>query len=65
MFLAFVLHPLAGIAASFAGLAGGHSASYTPSIIDPIMQRFTEDAVKMIDPTYDVNVLCNYFFSVS
>lgn len=57
-------HPLAGIAAAFAGLAGGFTASFTPSIIDPIMQSFTQDAARMFDPTYEVNVLCNYFVSL-
>lgn len=56
-------HPLSGIAASFAGLAGGFSASFTPSIVDPIMQSFTQSAARIIDPSYDVNVLCNYFVS--
>ncbi len=65
MFYAVGRHPLAGIAASFAGLAGGFSASFTPATIDPIMQGFTEGAARLIDPTYSVNVLCNYFLSVS
>ena len=65
MFFTFGKHPLAGIAASFAGLAGAHSASYTPSIIDPIMQGFTQNAARLMDPDYTVNVLCNYFLSVS
>lgn len=56
-------HPLSGIAASFAGLAGGFSASFTPSIIDPIMQSFTQNAARIIEPSYEVNVLCNYFLS--
>ncbi|PJG85716.1 AbgT family transporter [Conservatibacter flavescens] len=56
-------HPLSGIAASFAGLAGGFSASFTPSIIDPIMQSFTQNAARIIDPVYNVNVLGNYFLS--
>ncbi len=64
MFYASGRHPLAGIAAAFAGLAGGFTASYTPSIIDPIMQGFTENAAHIMDPTYSVNVLCNYFFSI-
>ncbi|WP_085246924.1 AbgT family transporter [Gilliamella mensalis] len=63
MFYAIGRHPLAGIAASFAGLAGGFSSSYTPSIIDPIMQGFTQSAAQIIDPAYQVNVLCNYFLS--
>ena len=64
MFYAFGRHPLAGIACSFAGLAGGFTASFTPSIIDPVMQGFTEAASHTIDPAYSVNVLCNYFFAL-
>lgn len=64
MFYASGRHPLAGIACSFAGLAGGFTASYTPSIIDPVMQSFTQAAARSIDPGYSVNVLCNYFFAV-
>lgn len=56
-------HPLAGIAAGFAGLAGGFTASYTPSIIDPILAGFTETGARVFDPTYTVNVLCNFFYS--
>ena len=58
-------HPLAGIATSFAALAGGFSASYTPTPMDPIMQGFTQSAINLLDPTYTINVLCNYFFSFS
>ncbi len=64
MFYACGRHPLAGIACSFAGLAGGFTASFTPSIIDPVMQGFTQAAAHTIDPTYQVNVLCNYFFAL-
>ena len=64
MFYACGRHPLAGIGCSFAGLAGGFTASYTPSIIDPVMQSFTEAASHIIDPNYSVNVLCNYFYAV-
>lgn len=64
MFYCSGRHPLAGIAASFAGLAGGFTASYTPSMIDPVMQSFTQSAARIIDPAYNVNVLCNYFFAL-
>lgn len=57
-------HPLAGIAAGFAGLAGGFTASFTPSIIDPILAGFTETGARVLDPTYTVNVLANYFYSL-
>ncbi|WP_392559911.1 AbgT family transporter [Orbus mooreae] len=64
MFYASGRHPLAGVATAFAGLAGGFTASYTPSQIDPILQSFTEKAAHLLDPSYSVNVLCNYFFSL-
>lgn len=64
MFYCCGRHPLAGIACSFAGLAGGFTASFTPSMIDPVMQGFTENAARIIDPDYQVNVLCNYFYAL-
>ena len=64
MFYVCGRHPLAGIACSFAGLAGGFTASYTPSIIDPVMHSFTQAAAQTLDATYQVNVLCNYFFAL-
>lgn len=62
LFYASGKHPLAGVAASFAGIAGAFAANYTPSAIDPVIQGFTQMAAQLIDPSYEVNVLCNYFF---
>ncbi len=64
MFYAVGKHPLAGIAAAFAGIAGAFAANYTPSAIDPVIQGFTEPAAQIIDPKYTVNILCNYFYAV-
>jgi aminobenzoyl-glutamate transport protein len=63
MFYATGKHPLAGIGASFAGIAGAFAANYTPSAIDPVIQGFTQMAAQIIDPAYEVNVLCNYFYA--
>ena len=56
-------HPLAGIAAGFAGVSGGFSANLIPSGIDPLLQGFTQSAAQIIDPTRLVNPLCNWFFT--
>lgn len=64
MFYAVGRHPLAGIAASFAGIAGAFAANYTPSAIDPVIQGFTEPAAQIIDPNYSVNILSNYFYGL-
>ena len=56
-------HPLAGIAAAFAGVSGGFSANLIPSGIDPLLQGFTQTAAQIIDPNRLVNPLCNWFFT--
>lgn len=63
LFMSAGRHPVAGIATAFAGLAGGFAASFTPSVIDPIMQLFTENAAHIIDSSINISVLCNYFLS--
>jgi aminobenzoyl-glutamate transport protein len=58
-------HPLAGIAAAFAGVAGGFSANFIPSALDPLLQGFTQSAAQIIDAGRMVNPLCNWFFTSS
>ena len=56
-------HPLAGIAAAFAGVAGGFSASFLPAALDPLLQGFTQAAAQIIAPSRTVNALCNWWFT--
>ncbi|MEZ8825830.1 AbgT family transporter [Vibrio amylolyticus] len=56
-------HPLAGIAAAFAGVSGGFSANFIPSGIDPLLAGFTQTAANVLDPEYIVNPLANIFFT--
>ena len=58
-------HPLAGIAAAFAGVSGGFSANFVPSGIDPLLQGFTQSAAQIIDPAIQLNPLNNWFFTGS
>lgn len=55
-------HPLAGIAAAFAGVSGGFSASFIPSALDPLLQGVTQAAGQVIDPLLLVNPLSNWLF---
>ncbi|GAB3032442.1 AbgT family transporter [Bowmanella dokdonensis] len=63
IFYAMGRHPLAGIAAAFAGVSGGFSANFIPSAIDPLLQSFTQSAAQIIDPAMQVNPLNNWFFT--
>jgi aminobenzoyl-glutamate transport protein len=63
IFYAAGRHPLAGIAAAFAGVSGGFSANFIPSGIDPLLQGFTQSAAQIIDAERVVNPLCNWLFT--
>ena len=55
-------HPLAGLAAAFAGVSGGYSANLLLGTIDPLLAGITTPAAQMIDPTYVVGPEANYYF---
>ncbi len=61
MFYAAGRHPLAGIAAAFAGVSGGFSANFVPSALDPLLQGFTEAAGQIVEPSLQVNPLVTYY----
>lgn len=63
IFYAAGRHPVAGIAAAFAGVSGGFSANPLPSALDPLLQGFTQPAAQIINPDVMVNPLGNYFFT--
>ena len=56
-------HPVAGIAAAFAGVSGGFSANFIPSGIDPLLQSFTQAGAQIIEPGIQINPLNNWFFT--
>lgn len=58
-------HPLAGIAAAFAGVSGGFSANFVPSSLDPMLSGITQAAAQIVDPAMSVNPLNNWFFTLS
>jgi aminobenzoyl-glutamate transport protein len=55
-------HPLAGIAAAFAGVAAGFSANLLLSTLDPMLAGLTQQAAQAVAPDYTVNAACNYYF---
>jgi aminobenzoyl-glutamate transport protein len=54
-------HPLGGIAAAFAGVSGGFGANVIPTGLDPMIAAFTEPAAQIIDASYTVNPLSNWY----
>lgn len=58
-------HPLAGIAAAFAGVSGGFSANFVPSSLDPMLQGLTQAGAQILDASVVLNPLNNYFFTTA
>jgi aminobenzoyl-glutamate transport protein len=57
-------HPLAGIVTAFAGLSGVLVAGFFPLGLDAVLAGFTEGGARLIDTSYRVNPLCNYWYSI-
>jgi aminobenzoyl-glutamate transport protein len=64
IFLAAGRHPIAGLAAAFAGVSGGYSANLLLGTVDPLLSGLTTEAARIVDPSYSVNPACNYYFMV-
>ena len=62
IFAAAGRHPIAGIAAGFAGVSGGFSANLVPGQLDALLFGITEASVVGIDPTWTMNIAGNWFF---
>jgi aminobenzoyl-glutamate transport protein len=57
-------HPIAGMAAAFAGVSGGFSANLLLGTVDPLLAGLSEEAARIVDPEYTVNPTANYYFMV-
>jgi aminobenzoyl-glutamate transport protein len=62
IFISVGRHPIAGLAAAFAGVSGGFSANLLLGTVDPLLAGLTQEAARIIDPGYTVTPACNYYF---
>ncbi|MGP4076344.1 AbgT family transporter [Halobacillus sp. K22] len=65
LFLGLGRHPLAGLAAAFAGVSGGFGANLALTSTDAVLQELTVEATRTLDPAYaeTITVTMNYFFA--
>src|SRR5699024_5420224 len=57
-------HPIAGLAAAFAGVSGGFSANLLPGPTDALLVGITEEALTAANITYDIQVTANWYFLI-
>lgn len=62
LFAAAGRHPVAGIAAAFAGVSGGFSANLLPGQLDALLFGITETAAEALVPSWDANIAGNWYF---
>ncbi|WP_101760403.1 AbgT family transporter [Oceanicoccus sp. KOV_DT_Chl] len=57
-------HPIAGIAAAFAGVSGGFSANLLIGPVDAILGGISAEAASLVKPGYEVSAAANYYFII-
>ena len=62
VFMAYNRHPLAGLAAAFAGVSGGFSANLLIGTVDSLLAGISTEAAEIINPSYSVDITSNWFF---
>ncbi|MBH0165166.1 AbgT family transporter [Fictibacillus sp. 7GRE50] len=65
VFLTLGRHPIAGLAAAYAAVAGGFSANIIISMLDVMLAGFTESAAHLQDKSYTANPAMNYYFMLA
>ncbi|WP_027626834.1 AbgT family transporter [Clostridium lundense] len=65
IFLSIGRHPLIGMFAAYAGVAGGFSSNLMVNMTDVLMASFTIPAAQMIDPSYRGTPAMNIYFMVA
>ncbi len=64
LFAGFGRHPLAGLAAAFAGVSGGFSANLLLTSLDPLLSGISTTSAQILDTSYVVDATANYYFMI-
>ena len=62
VFMAYKRHPLAGLAAAFAGVSGGFSANLLIGTVDTLLAGISTESAQILDVSYEVGATANWFF---
>jgi aminobenzoyl-glutamate transport protein len=64
-FISVGRHPLAGIAAAFAGVAAGFGVNFLITPIDGILTEITNDASALVTQDAEIDLAANLFFGIA
>lgn len=57
-------HPLAGIAAAFAGVAGGFGVNFLITPTDAVFTEITNESIALVNPSESVSITANLWFGI-
>lgn len=63
-FLSLGRHPLAGLAAGFASVAGAFTVNMLIKPLDAILTEFTNDAIHIVNPSISIGLTATFWFSM-
>lgn len=63
-FLSIGRHPLAGLAAGFAAVAGAFTVNMLIKPLDAVLTEFTNDAIHLVNPSVSIGLTANLWFSI-
>jgi aminobenzoyl-glutamate transport protein len=64
-FLSVGRHPLAGLALGFAAVASAFTVNMLIKPLDAVLVEFTNDAIRMVDPSKSIGLASNLWFSIA
>jgi aminobenzoyl-glutamate transport protein len=64
-FLSLGRHPLAGLAAAFAGVAAAFGVNFVVKPIDGILAEMTNDAIHIVNPAKSIELTANFYFGIA
>ncbi len=65
VFAASGRHPIAGLSASFCGVAGGFTANISITTLDGLLSGLTQAAARLVDPDYEVAITANWYIMMA
>ena len=63
-FLSINRHPLAGMAAAFAGVAGGFGVNVLITPTDAVLTEITNESIHIVDPAQSIGITANLWFGI-
>jgi aminobenzoyl-glutamate transport protein len=63
-FLSIGRHPLAGLAAAYAGVSAGFAVNLLITPIDGLITEITNETIHLVDPARSIDLTANLYFSI-